>query len=233
MSFCYVSISLKFKIQGFKMRIFKTKSHIASSDYLEPQETIIDKAAKQFLYQTSLAYTLATEVIKPKTHEWWNPIKGTNIILGAIPLKNKGHHVKILNQVDKQDGSKPKLAVLTLLEPFEIHSKGPFSTPVTPKTWKKLGVEHRIISAKDFKPLSQSEIKESVHFLEKQSSLGVPTYVHCKAGRGRSATAVVCFLMKKYGYSAEKAKSKVFESRSQINLNSHQWKAIKDYERSL
>ena len=189
--------------------------------------------SKKAIYLTSLAYTLVTQCHHSKTYRWWNPIKDTHLILGAIPLKNKNHHIKILNLADRSNEEKPKLSVLTLLEPFEIYSEGPFSIPVTPKDWKDLNVDQKIISAADFKPLSQNEIKEAVLYLEKQNDLGYKTYVHCKAGRGRSATAVVCYLIKKYGYSAETAKEKVKECRSQISLNTHQWRAIKTYETSI
>lgn len=197
-----------------------------------PVKEKTDSLAKQALYQASLAFTLAKNYYDSKTYEWWNPIKDTHIILGAIPLKNKGHHVEILSQVS-QKANQPKLAVLTLLESFEIYTKGLLTSPVAPKTWKKLGVEQKIISAEDFNPLSQNEIGEAVDFLEKQHDSKVTTYVHCKAGRGRSATAVVCFLMKKFKHSAEIAKEIVRESRPQINLNSRQWEAVKTYEASL
>lgn len=185
--------------------------------------------AKQAKYQISLVFTLAKNYFDPDSYAWWNRIRETNIILGAVPLENKGHHEKIALQ-SLRNG---KFAVLTLLEPFEIYTKGIFSTPVPPTTWHALGAEQKIVPAEDFNPLTQDQIKESVAFLEKQDDAGVTTYVHCKAGRGRSATAVVCFLMKKLGLTAEHAKEKVRESRPQINLNSYQWEAIKTYEAFL
>ncbi|MBA3815499.1 MAG: dual specificity protein phosphatase family protein [Parachlamydiaceae bacterium] len=184
-------------------------------------------------YQISLLYTLADRHINHDTHLWWNRIKDTNITLGAVPLKNRNHHTRIFNETLNYGETQKQIAVLTLLEPFEIFSKGLFSDPVTPKDWGKLGVNHKIISASDFSPLTQKQIEEAVFFLEEQDKQGIHTYVHCKAGRGRSATAVICFLMKKHLYTAEKAKEKVSESRNQININTLQWKAIKNYEAFL
>lgn len=177
------------------------------------------------MYKISLVFTLAKNYFAPTTCAWWNRIDRTNIILGAIPLENKGHHEKIALESSKNG----KFAVLTLLEPFEIYTQGYFSKPVTTATWEALGAEHKIIEAEDFNPLTQDQIKEAVKFLIKQDNEGVTTYVHCKAGRGRSATAVVCFLMKKFQLTAEDAKEKVRESRPQINLNSLQWEAIKTF----
>jgi atypical dual specificity phosphatase len=184
---------------------------------------------KQAKYQISLVFTLAKNYFDSASYAWWNRIHETNIILGAVPLENKGHH----DQIALQSLKNGKFAVLTLLEPFEIYTKGMFSTPVPPTTWKALGAEQKIIPAEDFNPLTQDQIKEAVEFLKKQDDAGVTTYVHCKAGRGRSATAVVCFLMQKFGLTAENAKEKVRVSRPQINLNSYQWQAIKIYEASL
>lgn len=184
-------------------------------------------------YHTSLLYTLANRHINQNNQQWWNRIKGTSIILGAIPLKNRNHHLRIFKETIYPEKNQKQLAVLTLLKPYEIFSKGLFSVPVTPDDWKQLGVVHKIIPASDFDPLSQEQIHEAVSFLEEQDAKGNPSYVHCKAGRGRSATASICFLMKKYFLTAEKAKEIVAESRSQINLNSRQWKAIKAYELSL
>ncbi|HEV8052349.1 MAG TPA: dual specificity protein phosphatase family protein [Parachlamydiaceae bacterium] len=193
----------------------------------------IHNIAKQGLYHTSLAYTQASQFVYSDTYQWWNQIKDTQIILGAIPLKNQNHHLKIFELAAHSDTDTPKLAILTLLEPFEYNSEGLFSIPVKPEDWEKMGVKQKTISAGDFHPLTQEQIRESVSFLEEQHDLGIPTYVHCKAGRGRSATAVVCFLMKKYNYPAELAKQKTLESRCQINLNSRQWQAVKIYEGSL
>lgn len=188
---------------------------------------------KKLAYQVSLMFTLADRYFHSDSHQWWNHIKGTNITLGAIPLMNRQHHLRIFNEAVHPNNNQKQLAVLTLLESFEIYSEGLFSVPVTPEAWKKLGVTQKIIQASDFNPLSQKEIAEAVLFLEQQDKLGIPAYVHCKAGRGRSAAAVICFLMKKYQYNAEEAKEKVLECREQINLNKHQWKAIKTYEASL
>lgn len=190
---------------------------------------------KKLLYQGSLLFTQAKHALNPKKNHWSDrivtPFPGVNIELGAVPLKNRNHHLKILKKLGLFRGDQsPCLAILTLLESFEFKSKGFFSSPVKPEDWKKLGVVQKIINAVDFRPLSQEEIQSAVKFLEEQHEKGIPTYVHCKAGRGRSATAVVCFLMKKFQLSAEEAKEMVVKSRPQVNLNEQQWQAIKTYE---
>lgn len=59
-------------------------------------------------------------------------------------------------------------------------------------------------------------------------------YIHCKAGKGRSAVVVVTFLMRTLGWSAEQAYEHVRSQRRIANLRAlaglrSQWRAIKSY----
>lgn len=54
-------------------------------------------------------------------------------------------------------------------------------------------------------------------------------YVHCKAGRTRSATLVACYLIKRYGLTPEEAVRFMTRRRSQVFLHTKQWQAIEEY----
>lgn len=56
---------------------------------------------------------------------------------------------------------------------------------------------------------------EKALVLAGHASEGRKTYVHCKAGRGRSTTLVVCYLIKYFGHSPEEAYTFVRERRPQ------------------
>ncbi|KAL2903129.1 putative dual specificity protein phosphatase DSP8 [Bienertia sinuspersici] len=58
---------------------------------------------------------------------------------------------------------------------------------------------------------------------------GWMTYVHCKAGRGRSTTIVLCYLMQHKQMTPEDAYSYVRSIRPRVQLASAQWQAVKDY----
>ncbi|PZC74864.1 hypothetical protein B5X24_HaOG207084 [Helicoverpa armigera] len=70
---------------------------------------------------------------------------------------------------------------------------------------------------------------------------GVPTdneqinsgsvYVHCKAGRTRSATLVGCYLMMKNGWSPEEAVKYMRSRRPHILLHTKQWEALDIFHR--
>lgn len=65
--------------------------------------------------------------------------------------------------------------------------------------WKSLGVEFLQLPTRDFvEAPSLEHLRQGVELIEKYS-LPVPSasvYVHCKAGRTRSATLVACYLVK-------------------------------------
>lgn len=54
-------------------------------------------------------------------------------------------------------------------------------------------------------------------------------YVHCKAGRTRSATLVGCYLMKKNGWSPEQAVEHMRNCRPHILIHNAQWKALRQF----
>jgi atypical dual specificity phosphatase len=54
-------------------------------------------------------------------------------------------------------------------------------------------------------------------------------YVHCKAGRTRSATLVGCYLMMKNGWTPEQAVEHMRKCRSHILIHNAQWKALREF----
>ncbi len=49
------------------------------------------------------------------------------------------------------------------------------------------------------------DIARAVDFIKEQIAAGKKTYIHCKAGRGRSVTIAICYLMATRQISAEEA----------------------------
>ena len=50
----------------------------------------------------------------------------------------------------------------------------------------------------DFQPPSLPAIQQGLDVLEQARTSGHSAYVHCKAGKGRSAVVTACYLMKVY-----------------------------------
>ncbi|PWZ07665.1 putative dual specificity protein phosphatase DSP8 [Zea mays] len=57
------------------------------------------------------------------------------------------------------------------------------------------GIDHLVIPTRDymFAP-SLVDINQATDFIHRNASCGKITYIHCKAGRGRSTTIVLCYL---------------------------------------
>lgn len=167
---------------------------------------------KKLKYEVSLAYTKSSA-----GESWWNKIEPHNLYLGALPLQNKGHLDSLKNLGVTR--------VLSMVEDFEIED-GWFNTPVKQQTWEENGIRVKHIQAADFLPLSHDHLGEGIEYLTKTLAEGHTVYVHCKAGRGRSASIVIGFLMKHHHLSFEDAFDEVKRQRPQINLNREQCKAI-------
>lgn len=173
---------------------------------------------KELRYEVSLLYTVALNKLT-RNHSWWNEICD-HLVLGAIPLRDKGHLWSISRE-------KRVSAVLTLLEKFENHKPGLFTTPVQPSDWKAAKVEHLQILAKDYNPVKMHHIVKGVQFIHEHIEKKETVYVHCKAGRGRSATVVVCYLLKhKQLNNVSEAIDFVKKRRPEISLNSKQRASI-------
>lgn len=77
-------------------------------------------------------------------------------------------------------------------ENFELK---PFSP--TADEWKSLGVEFKQLATPDFVGApSLDQIRDGMSHIERCRNEGQTVYIHCKAGRTRSATLVACYLVK-------------------------------------
>ncbi len=164
---------------------------------------------KQMRYEISLLYTIYGG------NPWWTEIN-ENIIVGALPLKHQLETLKNLGITH----------VITLLEPFEM-TPG-IVTPIQSEQWRAAGIHHSHIEAPDFEGVKPDQIHQATQLLEKNPN--AKFYIHCKAGRGRSVTIVLCHFMKNGKFQTkEKTYVHLKTLRPQINLNKHQMDAAQTY----
>ena len=62
--------------------------------------------------------------------------------------------------------------------------------------WARSGVQHRWFSTIDFQPPTLPVIWQGLRVIDEFKAKKQCVYVHCKAGRGRSAVVTTCYLMK-------------------------------------
>lgn len=210
------SILLGDKKKNFTMLIISSASLLIFVIVLyNYRNTMIVKKAA---YESTLLYN---ELVQ---NEWWHEIKPYSIILGGLPLETKNHSLAISHLGVK--------SVLSVVEAFE-QEPGLRHVPVSQDRWAVLNINTKRVEARDFNPLTQNQLKEGVAFLEEQLKQGHKVYIHCKAGRGRSASVVLAYLMKTYGFSFDEAFEEVFSQRPYIKIGDYQKEAIVDFISNL
>ncbi|KAJ7406118.1 Phosphatidylglycerophosphatase and protein-tyrosine phosphatase 1 [Pitangus sulphuratus] len=86
-------------------------------------------------------------------------------------------------------------AVVTLTENYETRF-----FCCSPQEWEAMGVEQLCLSTVDLTGVPTLEnLHKGVDFILKHRACGNTVYVHCKAGRSRSATMVAAYLIQPVG----------------------------------
>jgi len=121
-------------------------------------------------------------------------------------------------------------AVLCLVEEEEL----PFRRiDEYKKILEKYGIIMKHYPIEDFKAPSLEGIIECIDWIESNLKNNKKVLVHCKAGQGRTGTIVACFLVKKYGLTAEEAIRYVRRIRPGSVTSESQILAVKIFEKYL
>lgn len=180
-------------------------------------------------FYPSLAYNVFMEKITSRN--WYDRIDET-VILGALPFRGM---TKRLTQEENVKG------VISMNEDYELWLLSNMK-----KEWESHNVQFLQLSTTDiFESPSQEKLECGVNFINKFRDAGHKgfedsnikndnfepgtVYVHCKAGRTRSATLVGCYLMMKNQWTPEEAVSHMKQKRPHILLHSAQWHALRTF----
>ncbi|KAM7275535.1 hypothetical protein ACFE04_017401 [Oxalis oulophora] len=167
-------------------------------------------AGARILFYPTLLYNVFRNKLQSE-FRWWDQIDQF-VLLGAVPFPKDVPRLKELGVG----------GVITLNEPYE--------TLVPSSLYHDFGIEHLVIPTRDyaFAP-SFIDISRAVEFIHKNASCGRTTYVHCKAGRGRSTTIVLCYLVKYKHMTPTAALEYVRSRRPRVLLAPIQWRAVREY----
>ena len=150
-----------------------------------------------------------------KNRRWYDRVDSC-VLLGALPFYS------VARQLVENEGVK---GVVTLNEEYETR----FFTP-SQQEWGKMGVRQLRIATVDYNNAPSLEnIQKGVAFIQEHAEKEESVYVHCKTGRSRSTTVVVCYLMERENLNPEQAFRKVQEKRSHVVLGSAQYARIIEY----
>ncbi|XP_062570419.1 phosphatidylglycerophosphatase and protein-tyrosine phosphatase 1-like [Saccostrea cucullata] len=169
------------------------------------------------LFYPTLGYNILMTYVTSR--RWYDRIDET-VILGALPLKSWN---KILVEEEKVR------AIVSLTE--DIETEGLTNSV---EEWEAMGVEVLKLPTPDFVASpSQEYTNKGVSFILKHRRKQNSVYVHCKAGRTRSATIVACYLMKVHKWKPEEAVAFIQSKRPHIWLRDTQMDSINIYYDNL
>lgn len=147
-----------------------------------------------------------------KVRNWYDFIS-PKVIVGAFPFASD---VKELHQLGVR-------AVVNTCEEYE----GPKAQ------YDQFQIEQFRMPTIDFTHPSFQDVCRAVEFIEQHATKGHVTYVHCKAGRARSATVAICWLMKTEQISAAAAQRWLLEKRAHINPRLTSRPVVQQFEQAF
>jgi len=147
------------------------------------------------LFAPSLGYNFAMSKLRPGWR-WWDRVD-EHVVLGALPLRR---------YVAAIAGEGVRGVVNTCRE-FGGHDD----------LYRRHEIRQLRVPTIDFSPPTREHVEQALEFMRGCRSRGESVYVHCKAGRGRSATVVLCWLITEYGITAKEAQDRLMAIRPQID----------------
>lgn len=143
--------------------------------------------------------------------QWWHELAGEPIILGALPFTSdlpRLHHLGVTGVIN-----------------MCVEFPGPIAQ------YDRMGIEQLWLPTVDFTPPELENIVRGVEFIDRHTEAGGKVYVHCKAGRGRSATVVLCWLIHRRHLTPEQAAAYLAEQRPHINKGLADREVVKEFYR--
>jgi atypical dual specificity phosphatase len=155
----------------------------------------------------------------------WTELKGTSILIGSVP-RSQSNLQELFDHGVR--------AVVTLNQRWE-----PQVVDGVGAACRKVGLAHLHLPTPDYSSPTLRDIRQSVQFMSAHSKNG-SVYVHCNAGRGRSAVCVLAFLIQAHGMSAQEAYMFTAAQRHitplptrMLGFRRPQWRALLAFERDV
>jgi len=170
----------------------------------------------QWLYARLVYWpTLTWNVLLGRTFKvraWWSRVDD-HVILGAVPFRS---------DVDRLHGEGVAAVINT------CHEYGGPSLE-----YERLGIIQLHLPTIDFTPPTLDDVQRGVEFIREHAAEGRTVYVHCKAGRARSATIVACWLIASRGVTPAEAQQILLDCRPFVLPRIAQRKVVTDFHAKL
>ncbi|KAA5542187.1 phosphatase [Roseiconus nitratireducens] len=175
------------------------------------QPTLLARLYARLVFWPTLAWNfLLGRVLRRR--RWWDRID-SHVIVGAYPFAR---------DVAALRGEGVRAVVNTCEEYL-----GPF------RMYDQHGIEQLHIPTTDFTHPRLEDIEAAVEFIQKYKLQNDCVYIHCKAGRARSATVALCWLMKYREMTPEQAQQHLLASRPHINPRLATRPVVIEYQAAL
>ena len=161
----------------------------------------------RLLFRPTLYWTLLkTRVLRVEEH--WSEIDDT-LILGALPRKREWSLFQEL-----QVGG-----VINMCAEWSGHTS----------EYARTGIEQLHLPTPDFTSPDVDALRNGVAFIDRFRSEGRRVYCHCKAGRGRSATIALAWLIHSQALTPEAAEQFLIDRRPQVNRRLTERPAVREF----
>ncbi|MEL7496352.1 MAG: dual specificity protein phosphatase family protein [Planctomycetota bacterium] len=147
-----------------------------------------------------------------KVRNWYDFIT-PEVIVGAFPFAR---------DVPKMASDGVKAVVNTCEE---------YPGPV--EAYSRYDIDQFRMPTVDFTHPEYEDVCRAVEFVQNHVDRGDVVYIHCKAGRARSATVAICWLMKSQQISAVEAQRWLLEKRPHINPRLTQRSVVQKFEKDF
>ncbi|XP_048163083.1 phosphatidylglycerophosphatase and protein-tyrosine phosphatase 1 isoform X2 [Corvus hawaiiensis] len=102
------------------------------------------------------------------------------------------------------------------------------------REWEAMGVEQLRLSTVDLTGVPTLEnLHKGVEFILRHRACGNSVYVHCKAGRSRSATMVAAYLIQLHQWSPRQAIEAIAKIRPHILVRHKQVQVLEKFHRNM
>lgn len=139
---------------------------------------------------------------------WWDWVDD-DVLLGAIPFERE------IDQLQRLGIG----AVVNMCAEY----KGRL------KALEAADIKQLWLPTPDFTPPAADDLRRGVEFIQASLADGRKVYVHCKAGRGRSATVVLCYLVVVRGMTPEQAQQHLLTIRPHVNRRIDQRRSVRQF----
>lgn len=143
-----------------------------------------------------------------KRRNWWDRVD-KNVIVGALPRDR---------DVAAWRNENVTGAVNTCEE---------YRGPVT--VYGAKGIEQFRMPTIDFTHPHIDDVEAAVAFIREHADAGGTVYVHCKAGRARSATVAMCWLIEARKMTPDQAQAHLLAARSHVNPRLTQRPVVREF----